>query len=234
MDHALRNGGNHLPDDRQAGSRLRYESARCRSRGRNRARGRYVGAKLGTSGHRVPTNAKQTRNWTSQSLNDSGRRSRFATLVSAVAGQDVVVSTIGVNSLKPTTLYSVGARNVVTAMKAGGISRFFGIGANAMHIDANDAPLLRYVAKPIVARILREHYADIARMEGIVENSGLDWTIVVPPRLTAGPPTGKYRTALNENVRGGKPAISRADCADYIVQHFNGHNSVSGLVFIAH
>lgn len=157
-----------------------------------------------------------------------------ASLALAIAGQDVVVSTIGINSLKPTTLYSEGASNIVRAMKAANCSRFLGIGASAMHIDANDSPLLRYVGKPIVARILREHYADLARMEAIVESSRLDWTIVVPPRLTDGPRTGKYRTALNENVRGGKPAISRADCADYIVRHFNGQNSVSGLVFIAH
>ncbi len=34
---------------------------------------------------------------------------------------------------------------------------------------------------------------DSAGMEEIVQNSGLDWTIVRPPRLTDGPRTGKYR-----------------------------------------
>ena len=40
-------------------------------------------------------------------------------------------------------------------------------------------------------------------MEDILSDSGLDWTVVRPPRLTAKPLTGTYRTAYGQNLRGG-------------------------------
>jgi uncharacterized protein YbjT (DUF2867 family) len=49
-------------------------------------------------------------------------------------------------------------------------------------------------------------------MEDALRASDLDWTIFRPPRLTNGPLTGSYRTALGQNLRGGA-LISRADVA---------------------
>jgi NAD(P)H-binding len=45
--------------------------------------------------------------------------------------------------------------------------------------------ILRYLADPIVKRALRDHYADLVRMEDVLRASDLDWTIVRPPRLTS-------------------------------------------------
>lgn len=59
---------------------------------------------------------------------------------------------------------------------------------------------------------LREHYADLARMEDILRASDLDWTAVRSPRLTDKPATGRYRTAYGQNLRRGV-FISRADVA---------------------
>jgi uncharacterized protein YbjT (DUF2867 family) len=41
-------------------------------------------------------------------------------------------------------------------------------------------------------------YADLAEMEDILRQSGLDWTVVRPPRLTGRPLTGIYRTAYGQ------------------------------------
>jgi len=79
-------------------------------------------------------------------------------------------------------------------------------------VDDGDAPLLRYVARPVVNLFLGHQFADFRAMEGIVRGSGLDWTIVRPPRLTWKPFTGRYRTSHDQNVRGGL-VISRADLA---------------------
>jgi uncharacterized protein YbjT (DUF2867 family) len=50
-------------------------------------------------------------------------------------------------------------------------------------------------------------------MEDLLRESGLDWTIVWPPRLTDKPLTGAYRTAYEKNLRGGF-LVSRADVAN--------------------
>jgi putative NADH-flavin reductase len=152
---------------------------------------------------------------------------------SAIAGHDAVVSAMGVRDRAPTTLYSGGARNTLTAMTAEGIRRYVAISASGFHIDANDPFLLRYVGKPIVSLLLKNHYADLVRMETVIAQSDRDWTIVVPPRLTDGPRTGRYREAIDANVRNGQ-SISRADVADYIVKDLARAAPQRALAFIAY
>ncbi len=82
--------------------------------------------------------------------------------------------------------------------------------------DPGDCFIIRYLADPIVKRALREHYADLARMEDVLRDSDLDWTIVRPPRLTSKPVTGRYRTAYGQNLRRGV-FVSRADVAHYML-----------------
>ena len=55
-------------------------------------------------------------------------------------------------------------------------------------------------------------YTDLALMEDILRDSGLDWTVVRPPQLTGKPLTGTYRTAFGQNLRGGL-SVPRADVA---------------------
>jgi NAD(P)H-binding len=42
---------------------------------------------------------------------------------------------------------------------------------------------MRYVLKPVGRRFLKHVFSDFVAMEKIVRASGLDWTIVRPPRL---------------------------------------------------
>ncbi len=59
--------------------------------------------------------------------------------------------------------------------------------------------------------------ADAAAMENVFENSGLDWTIVRPPELTAKPYTGEYRVLEGHLPRFGFK-ISRADVSDFMLK----------------
>ena len=83
--------------------------------------------------------------------------------------------------------------------------------------DPGDGFVVRYLADPVVKRVLREHYADLARMEDVLRGSDLDWTAVRPPRLTNKPVTGRYRTAYGQNIRRGL-FVSRADVAHYMLR----------------
>jgi uncharacterized protein YbjT (DUF2867 family) len=66
------------------------------------------------------------------------------------------------------------------------------------------------VLTPPLKAILRKPYADLALMEDVLRDSGLDWTSVRPPRLTNGPLTERYRLAYGHNAGA---IISRADVA---------------------
>ena len=82
--------------------------------------------------------------------------------------------------------------------------------------NEGDGPLLRYIGKPIGNLFLKHQFADFRAMESVVRSSGLDWTILRPPRLTDRPGTGKYQIRRELNVRGSA-FISRADLARAIL-----------------
>lgn len=71
---------------------------------------------------------------------------------------------------------------------------------------------MRHLLTPFAHTVMRERYADLALMEDVLRASDLEWTIFRPPRLTNGPVTGRYRTTVGQNLRGGL-VVSRADVA---------------------
>jgi putative NADH-flavin reductase len=156
-----------------------------------------------------------------------------AAIQPAVAEADAVVSALGTRDTGPTTVCQDGARSIIEAMTKSGVRRFLMISAAGMVTDAGDGPVTRYVAKPILQRILRHGFADMGRAEKEVRDSGLDWTIVRPPRLIDKEGTGRYRTAVDLNVRRGIQ-ISRADLAAGILALIPDDSVVRRHVSIAH
>ena len=73
--------------------------------------------------------------------------------------------------------------------------------------------------------------ADASAMEQTISTSGLDWTIVRPPRLTNQPRTGMYRVREGHLPSLGF-TISRADVADYMIGAVEGRKSIGRVVGI--
>lgn len=139
------------------------------------------------------------------------------TIGPAVAGADAVISAIGTRTGRaPTTVCADSTAGILTAMGEHGVDRLVVISASPL-AEHGDGPVTRLVAKPILKRVLRNVYADMAVMERTLRGSDVDWTVVRPPQLTDGGRTGTYRTAVNRNVRGGV-RISRADLADCMLR----------------
>jgi len=80
--------------------------------------------------------------------------------------------------------------------------------------------------------MLRHAYDDMWRMEALIKESGLEWTIIRVPMLTNKPRTGAYQIAMNQHLSRGW-SIARADLADYIVTHLADPGSYPALVEIA-
>jgi putative NADH-flavin reductase len=62
--------------------------------------------------------------------------------------------------------------------------------------------------------------------------SGLDWTMVMPPRLLNKPPRGRYRVD-GEALPPGGFQIARADVADFMMQQISNPQWVGKGVYIA-
>jgi uncharacterized protein YbjT (DUF2867 family) len=101
-----------------------------------------------------------------------------------------------------------------------------------MSIDGGDTLATRLL-KRVLWVAFRPVYTDMARMEDEIRRSGLDWTIVRPPRLTDRPATGRYRTAINRSVRRGN-FIGRADLADAILKLLDDPASIRSAIGIGY
>jgi putative NADH-flavin reductase len=167
-----------------------------------------------------------------------------AALQPVVAGADAVLSALGPRTKADAGVATRGTKVITRAMRAAGVRRIIVVSAAPIGTipspgrphpprhDPGDGFIIRYVADPVVKRALREHYADLARMEDILRASDLDWTAVWPPRLTDKPATGRYRTAYGQNLRRGV-FISRADVARYMLSALENAETFRQTVGIA-
>jgi uncharacterized protein YbjT (DUF2867 family) len=91
---------------------------------------------------------------------------------------------------------------------------------------------MRHLGARFAKTAFRKHYEDLARMEDILRDSGLDWTISRPPKLTDKPLTGVYRIAYGQNVRGGF-SIARANVAHHMLRVLDQPQTIEQIVGIA-
>jgi uncharacterized protein YbjT (DUF2867 family) len=91
---------------------------------------------------------------------------------------------------------------------------------------------MRHLLNPLAKAMFREHYADLAVMEDVLRDSGLDWTVIRPPRLTDKPLTGRYRTAYGRNLRRGV-FVSRADVARLMLGVLDQPETIKQAIGIA-
>lgn len=73
----------------------------------------------------------------------------------------------------------------------------------------------------------------MARMEHVLRDSDMAWTVVRPPRLTNGPATVRYRTAVNRHLRRGV-RISRADLAAAMLRMLDEPHALRSAVAVAY
>src|SRR5438128_8092636 len=113
-----------------------------------------------------------------------------------VRGADAVISALGAVSSSDVGVAWQGTRAIVQAMKATGVRGIVVVSAapistvaspgrpNPPRHDPGDGFFMRHLLSPLIKTVLRKHYADLARMEDVLRDSGLDWTVIRPPRLT--------------------------------------------------
>jgi putative NADH-flavin reductase len=151
-----------------------------------------------------------------------------AELESAIGGSDAVLSCIGPHNNSDAGIAAPATRAILDAMQTTGVKRIIAISAspvgtepspgrpNPPKHDPGDGFFMRHLGVRFAKTMFGKVYVDLALMEDELRESGLDWTVLRPPKLTDKPLTGKYRTAVGHNVRGGF-SIPRADVAHYML-----------------
>lgn len=136
----------------------------------------------------------------------------------AVPGHDAVIITASATKLKAfkdnPNYFSQGTRFTIDAMKEHSVKRLVVLSA----LGTGDSRKLMswFLDKLMISWLLKVPYQDHERQERLVMNSGLDWVIARPGRLTNGPATKSYVTEVE--VKPVPKSISRADVADFLVR----------------
>jgi putative NADH-flavin reductase len=157
--------------------------------------------------------------------------SDFEALATAVHGQDIVISALGVGkSLKSSGLIARSVPAIVRAMESQSVRRLIFISAYGVGVTRRHVPLL---ARVLIRVLLKDLYIDKEAGEGDLRRSGLDGTLVYPTTLTNGPKTGRYRVGERLELHG-LPRVSRADVADFILSQLEDRQYVRRGVLISY
>jgi putative NADH-flavin reductase len=151
-------------------------------------------------------------------------------LNTAVAGQDAVISGLGVGlTFKSHDLIARSMPKIVAAMESQGVSRLvftsaFGVGSTWIDVPP--------FARIMMRLLLRDVYADKAAGEEVLRRSQLDWTLVYPVGLTHGRKTGRYRVGERLSLHG-LPSISRADLGAFLLAEIDDPTYIRKGVLIS-
>ncbi len=160
----------------------------------------------------------------------------LAAVEQAVCGQDVVLSILGVPySQKPITLYSTGIAHIIQAMNRCQVRRLVCVSSSAVDPQIRDQDtgggfiFERFIKPFIISMIGQTSYEDLKKMEMLVINSNLDWTIIRPSSLFETPKVTDYKVA--ETFIGRY--TSRTDLADCMLKLITNKQSLRKILAVA-
>lgn len=113
------------------------------------------------------------------------------------------------------------ATNLVAAMPSNGVKRFVSLIGAGVDMPGDPRSIGRSIMLTMMRLLARDNLDDARRHSEILATSGLDWTLVRPPRLTDGPPTGSIRHGEHLALGPGH-SIRRPDLADFMMRLATG------------
>lgn len=152
-------------------------------------------------------------------LTIAGADVRHDGLAGIINGADAVLSTLGVPfTRQPVDTYSVGTRNIANSMRETGVNRLVVVSSTGAFptVGRRQTPLALRLFEPIITRTIgKTVYDDIRRMEALVRDSALEWTIVRPSGLFDLPDVTNYVAGEADPIGA---FTARVDLADYLVK----------------
>lgn len=153
-------------------------------------------------------------------------------IVTAVRGVDGVCCVYGPHARGPEAFCAALTQRIIEAMRAERVCRLVCLtGAMIGALPRNMSPAMR-----TMARLFRWRAPDLAqdraRQESLVTASGLDWTVVKPPRLTDGARTGVVHADPALPI-GMLSSVSRLDLAEFVFRAATHRRFVGQKVYVS-
>ena len=138
-------------------------------------------------------------------------------LLKSIQNAEALIITLGTaKNMKATTLFSDFAKLIAEINRENKIDipvifvTGFGAGESKNYVS--------WIVKLFLKFFLKDVYADKTKMEEIITNTDMNWTVVRPGRLLDKELTGKYRieNKLFKGINIGE--INRSDVADFLIK----------------
>ncbi len=149
----------------------------------------------------------------------------------AVAGCDIALSALGTRG-GPSALVE-GTRNILDAAQAHGTQRSLWI--SSFGVGESLGQMGWFARNFIAGTFLKATLEEKATQENIIMASGTPWIIARPGGLTDGPRMGRYQCVPSDaKVSLGRPQISRADVADFLLKNLTDETWLGKAVGLAY
>lgn len=161
-----------------------------------------------------------------------GDATNKADLLNSIQNADALIITLGTGkNMKATTLFSDFAALILEIHQENKINiplifvTGFGAGESRNYVS--------WIVKIFLKYLLKEVYADKTKMEEIITNSDMNWTVVRPGRLLEKGLTEKYRieNTLFKGIKIG--GINRADVADFLIKQAEKQTELKKYIAIS-
>ncbi len=149
----------------------------------------------------------------------------------AVQGAEAVLWAVGAtrNSADQPPIFEAGARNLVDAMHRSGVRRLVALSGAGITLTGERKPLGGRVMGLIVRVVARNVYEAKRREYEVFAGSDLDWTLVRPPRVVEGPPTG--RVVIGDRLAGAQ--VTQGDLAAAMLQQLDDSAHLRAAPFVS-
>ena len=151
-------------------------------------------------------------------------------LEGSMTGQQAVLSALGAGNSLRLEVASPAIAALIPAMRARALKRVIFLSAFGVGETFAQASLLQRLA---YRTLLRQIFADKAKADAMLRQSGLDWTLVYPTVLTNGARVGTYRVG-ERLAMTGLPKISRADVASFMLEQLSSAEWVRRTAVISY
>ena len=151
-------------------------------------------------------------------------------LTELLAGADAVVSALGPTG-KQGDLHTRTARALVEIMRATGPRRFVGVSGAGIDVPGDQKAGKDKVISWLILTLGGDVAKDKPAEHAVWAASGLDWTLVRPPRLMDGPATGRLEHDAHRSTRSS--TIMRADLASFLIDVVEQDLYVATAPFVA-
>jgi putative NADH-flavin reductase len=161
-----------------------------------------------------------------------GDATNKADLLNSIQNADAIIVTLGARkNMKSITLFSDFAKLIVEIHTENKIEiplifvTGFGAGESKNYVP--------WLVKMFLKYLLKDVYADKTKMEEIITNSDMNWTVVRPGRLLDKGLTEKYRieNTLFKGINIG--GINRADVADFLIKQAEKQTELKKYIAIS-